>query len=145
VKQQKRGYVVSWRIKSSLAVLLVGFVLDSASISLLYAQQSAIRPTILQKGDIADTPNREVVTATLELPPNGVAARHTHPGTEIGYVLDGSATLMIEGQAAREVKAGDSWIIGPGVPHEGRAGPTGVKVLGTIVVEKGKPLMTPSP
>jgi quercetin dioxygenase-like cupin family protein len=85
------------------------------------------------------------VTATLELPPNGAAARHTHPGTEIGYVLEGSATLIIDGQAAREVKAGDSWIVDAGVPHEGRAGPAGVKVLGTFVVEKGKPLAAPAP
>jgi quercetin dioxygenase-like cupin family protein len=100
---------------------------------------------MLQKGETEDIPGREVVTAILELPPNGAAARHTHPGTEIGYVLEGSATLMIEGQAAREVKAGDSWIIGAGIPHEGRAGPTGVKVLGTFVIEKGKPLATPAP
>jgi len=133
------------RIKTSLAILLVGLALDGASTQLLHAQQSANRPTILQHGDIADIPGREVVTAILELPPNGAAGRHTHPGTEIGYVLEGSATLIIEGQAAREVKAGDSWIIGAGIPHEGRAGPAGVKVLGTFVIEKGKPLATPVP
>jgi uncharacterized RmlC-like cupin family protein len=117
-------YVVARWIKTSLVILLVGLALDGASIPLLYAQQGANKPTILQKGDIADIPGREVVTATLELPPNGAAARHTHPGTEIGYVLEGSATLIIDGQAAREVKAGDSWIVDAGVPHEGpgRAG-----------------------
>jgi quercetin dioxygenase-like cupin family protein len=136
---------VSRWIKTSLAIMLVGLALDGASIPLLYAQQGAIRPTILQKGDTVDIPGREVVTAILDLPPNGAAARHIHPGTEIGYVLEGSATLIIEGQAAREVKAGDFWIVDAGVPHEGRAGPAGVKVLGTFVVEKGKPLATPAP
>jgi hypothetical protein len=87
--------VAQW-IKTSLAILLVGLALDGASIPLLYAQQGAIRPTILQKGDTADIPGREVVTAILEIPPNGAAARHTHPGTEIGYVLEGNATLIIE-------------------------------------------------
>lgn len=132
-------------IKTSLAILLVGLTLDGASIPPLHAQQSVNRPMILQKGDIADIPGREVVSAILELAPNGAVGRHTHPGTEIGYVLDGSATLIIEGQTAREVKAGDSWIIGAGIPHEGRAGPAEVKVLGTFVVEKGKPLATPAP
>jgi len=103
------------RIKTSLAILLVWLALEGASTQLLHAQQSANRPTILQHGDIADIPGREVVTAILELPPNGAAGRHSHPGTEIGYVLEGSATLIIEGQAAREVKAGDSWIIGAGI------------------------------
>ena len=138
-------YVVARWIKTSLVILLVGLALDGASIPLLYAQQDANKPKILQKGDIADIPGREVVTATLELPPNGAAARHIHPGTEIGYVLEGSATLIIDGQAAREVKAGDSWIVDAGVPHEGRAGAAGVKVLGTFVVEKGKPLANPAP
>ena len=132
-------------IKTWFATLLVGLVLSGASIQSPYAQQGANRPTILQKGETEDIPGREVVSAILELPPNGTAGRHTHPGTEIGYVLEGSAMLIIEGQAAREVKAGDSWIIGAGIPHEGRAGPAGVKVLGTFVVEKGKPLATPAP
>ena len=138
-------HVVSRCIKTWFATLLVGLVLSGASIQSPYAQQGANRPTILQKGETEDIPGREVVSAILELPPNGTAGRHTHPGTEIGYVLEGSATLIIEGQAAREVKAGDSWIIGAGIPHEGRAGPAGVKVLGTFVVEKGKPLATPAP
>ena len=112
-------------IKTSLAIMLVGLALDGASIPLLYAQQGAIRPTILQKDNTVDIPGREVVTAILDLPPNGAAARHIHPGTEIGYVLEGSATLIIEGQAAREVKAGDFWIVDADVPHEGRAGPAG--------------------
>ena len=133
------------RIKTSLTILVVGLALDGASTQLLHAQQSANRPTILQKGETEDIPGREVVSAILELPPNGTAGRHTHPGTEIGYVLEGSATLIIEGQAAREVKAGDSWIIGAGIPHEGRAGPAGVKVIGTFVIERGKPLATPAP
>ena len=136
--------MVEW-IKTSLTILLVGLAFDSASIQSPYAQQGVNRPTILQKGETEDIPGREVVSAILELPPNGAAGRHTHPGTEIGYVLEGSATLIIEGRAAREVKAGDSWIIGAGIPHEGRAGPAGVKVLGTFVVEKGKPLATPAP
>ena len=132
-------------IETWFATLLVGLVISGASIQSSDAQQGAIRPTILQKGETEDIPGREVVSAILELPPNGAAARHIHPGTEIGYVLEGSATLIIEGQAAREVKAGDSWIIGAGIPHEGRAGPAGVKVLGTFVIEKGKPLATPAP
>ena len=74
------------RIKTSLTILVVGLALDGASTQLLHAQQSANRPTILQHGDIADIPGREVVTAVFELPPNGAAGRHIHPGTEIGYM-----------------------------------------------------------
>ena len=43
-------------IKTSLAVLLVGLALDDAAIPLLYAQRGAVKPTILQKSDIADVP-----------------------------------------------------------------------------------------
>jgi len=124
MKAPKEIYVVAQWAMSALAVLLVGLALNGDAIRLACAQQGAVRPTILQKG---------------------AAGRHSHPGTEIGYVLEGSATLIIEGQAAREVKAGDSWIIGAGIPHEGRAGPAGVKVIGTFVIERGKPLVTPAP
>ena len=117
-------------IKTSLVILLVGLALDGASIPLLYAQQGANKPTILQKGDIADIPGREVVTATLELPPNGTAARHTHPDAAVGLmpgrggVADG-AVVVVKAALDRRCRH----------PAQGRAGPAGVEVR-HIVVEK---------
>ncbi len=47
------------------------------------------------------------ITATAEIQPGGSAGRHTHPGIETGYVLEGEADLIIEGKPDLHLKAGD--------------------------------------
>ena len=46
--------------------------------------------------------------------------RHTHPGDEIDYVVEGEGEWTVEGQANRKAKAGDSIIIPGGTVHEAR-------------------------
>jgi len=103
----------------------------------------AIKRTTLQKSDVPGT-NYETVFGIAEIAPNAYFASHTHPGTESGYVMEGSLTHNVEGQPTREAKAGDSVLIPAGVPHSGRAGPNGAKILSAWIVEKGKPLASPA-
>jgi quercetin dioxygenase-like cupin family protein len=108
------------------------------------AQQSGIKRTPLQTVDFPAGYN--VVSVIAELPPGACAGRHTHPGAESSYVMEGSAILKVEGQPDRTVKAGESFQIPPGAPHDGCVPPGGsFKVLATYIVEKGKPLATPAP
>jgi quercetin dioxygenase-like cupin family protein len=102
-------------------------------------QPQEIKRTILQKSDVSGT-NYETVFGIAEIAPNTDFTSHTHPGTESGYLLEGSMVHIVEGQPAREAKAGDSVLILPGVPHSGRAGPNGPKIVSAWVVEKGKSL-----
>ena len=104
----------------------------------------AIERTPLQRFDLAGT-NLETVIGLAEIALNGSIGRHTHPGNESGYLLSGEMVLMIEGQPDRTLKQGDSYQIAPAVPHDGRSGPDGAKVIATYIVEKGKPLATPAP
>jgi quercetin dioxygenase-like cupin family protein len=46
----------------------------------------------------------------------------------------------VKGQPAREATTGASVLIPAGVPHSGRAGSNGAKIVSAWVVEKGKPL-----
>ena len=55
----------------------------------------AIKRTMLQRFDLA--PDKEVVTAVAEIPPGMSAGRHFHPGPETSYVIEGSASLEVEG------------------------------------------------
>ena len=73
------------------------------------------------------------------------AGRHTHPGVDTGYVLSGSGTLMVEGQPDRQLKAGDSYAVPAGVPHDVKTGPDGFKLVAAYIVEKGKAVATPAP
>ena len=84
-----------------------------------------------------------LVEATIEA---GVpVGRHTHPGIESAYVLEGGFELPVQGQPTRTIKAGDGFQIPPDTPHGGGApGTVRSRVLITYVVEKGKPLASPA-
>ena len=84
-----------------------------------------------------------LVEATIE--PGVSVARHTHPGVESAYVMEGGFELPIQGQATRMIKKGDGFQIPPETPHAGgKAGDTKTRILITYVVEKGKPLASPA-
>jgi quercetin dioxygenase-like cupin family protein len=108
------------------------------------APAPAIKRTILQRYDIA--PDREVILGMAEIPPGMAAGRHTHFGTESGYVAEGSASLEVEGETPKLMKAGDSYVIAAGKAHDAKTvGDKPVRVIATYIVEKGKPLATPAP
>jgi quercetin dioxygenase-like cupin family protein len=111
----------------------------------LWAQSSGLTRTLVTKADIS-VPGREAVVARIEVAPGGRAGRHTHPGEEISYVVEGQAELLVDGQAPRVVKAGESFVIPPGVVHDARnSGDAPVRLVGVYLVEKGKPLTSPAP
>ena len=88
-------------------------------------------------------PGREAVTAKAELPAGIASGRHTHPGEEIGYVLEGTVSIEIEGQS-KTLKAGEAFAIPSGKVHNATNAGTGqATIVSTYIVEKGKPLATP--
>jgi quercetin dioxygenase-like cupin family protein len=69
--------------------------------------------------------------------------RHTHPGEEIIYVLEGSLEYPIDGQPTKVYNAGEALTVPAGVIHAVRNAGTGTgTALATDIVEKGKPLLT---
>ncbi|CAN7291600.1 cupin domain-containing protein [Pseudoduganella sp. LjRoot289] len=108
------------------------------------AQSTGIKRTVVKKEDVS-VPGREAVVASVELAPGVVAGRHTHPGDEISYVMEGEGELMIDGEDPRRVKAGEAFVIKAGVVHDARnVGTVPMKLVGVYVVEKGKPLASPA-
>ncbi|WP_108645189.1 cupin domain-containing protein [Polynucleobacter rarus] len=72
------------------------------------------------------------------------AGRHTHPGEEIGYVMEGQLEIKIDGKPSQIIQAGQTFFIPNGLVHDGINTNSGsTKVLATYVVEKGKPVATP--
>jgi len=118
-------------------------VLAVAGAGIAFAQQSGIKRTPLQKLDFP--PSYNTVTAIAEVPAGGAAGRHTHPGAETGYVLEGELELIIDGQAPMKIKAGESYQIPEGAVHDAKAGDKPFKVLGVYVVKAGEPLAKPAP
>jgi len=102
-----------------------------------------IKRTPLQ--DVKFPAGYHIVTVIAEIGPNELAGRHTHPGVDTGYILDGAATLLVEGKPDQELKAGDSYAVPAGVPHDIKTGDKGLKLMAVYVVEEGKPVATPAP
>jgi quercetin dioxygenase-like cupin family protein len=126
---------ISTAIVLTLTVTAVGFV---------SAQQAAFKRTVLQQGDIS-VAGREVVTALAELPAGVSSGRHTHPGEEIGYVLEGTVLLEQDGKPAMTLGAGKAFLVPAGTVHNATNNGSGLaRVLANYVVEKGKPLATPA-
>ena len=126
------------RIVQTAAVSLL------AAVASVLAQAPGVQRTVVHKADVS-VPGREAVIARVELAPGASAGRHTHPGDEISYVIDGEAEIIVQGQPTRKVKAGDGFVIPAGAIHDAHnTGSTPLKLAGIYVVEKGKPLATPA-
>ena len=124
--------------------LLLGLTVAAvAGAGVAIAQQTGIKRTPLQKLDFPAGYN--TVTAIAEVPAGGAAGRHTHPGAETGYVLEGELELVIDGQPPMKIKAGESYQIPEGAIHDAKAGDKPFKVLGVYVVKAGEPLAKPAP
>ena len=91
-------------------------------------------------------PGYTTIVMDVILEPGEMLARHTHPGIESTYVLEGGGfDLLIEGQPARTVKAGDAIQIPPGTPHGGgKTGDAKTRLLINYIVERDKPLVNPA-
>ncbi len=108
------------------------------------AQQPGFTRAVMQDQNLS-VPGRHAVVARAEFIPGGQAGRHTHPGEELGYVVEGTLELAIEGQPPRTVKAGEVFFVAAGVVHDGRnAGSGKAVVLATYIVETGKPVASPA-
>ena len=120
------------------AVLIFGTVL---ALHVALAQQAGTKRTDLQRHDLS-APGREVVQVRVDFDPGYVAPRHTHPGEEIIYVIEGTLEYEIGGKVVT-VRAGDVLFVPAGTPHTAKnIGSTNGAELATYVVEKGKPLLT---
>jgi quercetin dioxygenase-like cupin family protein len=90
----------------------------------------------LQRHDLS-VPGHEVVQARVDIGPEAPLIKHTHPGEEIIYVLEGSLEHEVEGQARKTYMAGDALIVPAGAVHAVRNVGTGnAAELATYVVER---------
>ena len=107
------------------------------------AQQGGLKRTPLQTVDFP--PGYEVVSVIAEIEPGNCSGRHTHPGAESTYSMEGEAVVKLDGQPDRTVKAGEPVQYAPGVVHNVcNVSSKPFKALAHYIVEKGKPLASPA-
>jgi len=123
---------------------VTGFIATEASAQGAPAATGGVTRKILSQTD-GPTPGYVTLLVEAEIEAGVAVGRHTHPGIESAYVLEGGFELPIEGQPTRMLKPGDGFQIPPATPHAGgKAGTAKSKILITYVVEKGKPLASPA-
>ena len=133
------------RGRLAVAVAFVAGTLTGAlGIQSLNAQQPGFKRAVLQKQELS-AQGRDAVVALAEFVPGGVAGRHTPPGEELGYVVEGTLLLEVDGRPPQTLKAGDVFFVEAGKVHDGKnVGGGAAKVLATYIVERGKPVASPA-
>ncbi|HEU4473899.1 MAG TPA: cupin domain-containing protein [Gemmatimonadales bacterium] len=106
-----------------------------------HAQLPGTKRTDLQRHDLS-VPGREVIQVRVDIGPGVTAPRHSHPGEEIVYMLEGLLEYRIEGRPPVVLKAGEVLFIPARAIHAVKnVGSGNGAELATYVVEKGKPLV----
>jgi quercetin dioxygenase-like cupin family protein len=125
------------RIMAAAALIIGG----GWALCVAAAQHSGVRRTDLQRHDLS-VAGHEVVQVRVAFGPGAVFGKHTHPGEEVAYVIEGTLEYQVQGKPAVTLKAGDVLFIPAGTIHAARnVGKGNGAELATYFVEKGKPLV----
>jgi len=120
------------------------FATDASTQGSRPAGSPSFRRKILSQTD-GPVPGYVTIIVDAEVDPGVTVPRHTHPGIESAYVVEGSLELPIEGQPTRTYNPGDSYQVPTGTPHAGgKPSDKKIRFTATYVVEKDKPLASPA-
>lgn len=136
--------MLSRRNFSACAICAIAGFAATGVITEAQAQAAGLKRTILQKTEVPNT-NYVTILAMVEIDAGANVARHTHPGVESTYVVEGGLELSVKGEPIKAVKAGDGFQVPAETPHAARNGDKLTKLIVTFVVDKDKPLASPAP
>ena len=103
--------------------------------------QTGLKRTDLVRRDL-DVEGREVIQVRVDFDAGVVSPKHSHPGVEVAYVIDGTFEYQLEGQPPVTLKAGDSLYIPAGTAHVAKnIGQGKGSELATYIVKKDTPLV----
>ena len=102
-------------------------------------------PVFQGANTIADQPiqfplfRNQVTAIRVEIAPGGETGRHQHPNPTLVYVLEGTLTVEVEGQAQKVLTAGNAYLEPVNHWHNGKnQGTTAFKALVVFLGEEGK-------
>jgi quercetin dioxygenase-like cupin family protein len=123
---------------------LIIMAISIIGMSLAAMAQEGVKRTVLSTMDFPA--GHQVVKVLAEIAKGACNARHSHPGIETAYVLDGEITITYDGKSPKTYKTGDAMEFDePGAVHHACAtGDRSAKTLSVYVIEKGKPFVTPA-
>ncbi|MFD5572285.1 cupin domain-containing protein [Streptomyces cadmiisoli] len=102
-----------------------------------------ITRTELQR-HLSPAPGWELVQTLVQIPRGVESGRHSHPGVEVGYIIQGDILMEFDDRPWQRLRTGAPFFIPHGVIHNARnIGKVQTKMLSTYQIEHGKPLVTP--
>ena len=129
----------------SVTALAACVLVITASPALVHPETRGFAVTPLLRTPLAGDASREVLVATGQFEPDGTTGRHSHHGDEYATVIEGTLELLVAGQPPRRYTAGQAYHNVRGVVHETRnAGGTRARVVSTLIVDVGRPLIEPA-
>jgi quercetin dioxygenase-like cupin family protein len=128
------------RILNKLSIVAL-LVTSASAVAAPIARQTGIKRTDLQRRDLSIA-GREAIQVRVDFAAGAAFGKHSHPGEEIVYVIEGVLEYAIDGAPNVTLKAGEVLFIPSGKVHAARNVGAGTAAeLATYVVEKGKPLV----
>jgi Cupin domain len=85
-------------------MLIVG---SGLAIHVTQAQQAGITRADVLRHDLG-VPGREVIQVRVDFAPGVAFGRHSHPGAEVAYVLEGTLEYQLDGEPPVTLKAGEA-------------------------------------
>ena len=125
--------------KRDQAVCMAAMLLAAAT-----GNAAAQQRTMLQTIDYPA--GHKILSVLAELEPGQCTGRHSHPGAESAYVLEGTVVVKIDGKPDLPLAAGQPLQFAPGEVHTVcNVGERRFRALAHYIVEKDKPLVTRAP
>lgn len=144
--------------QSSMFAVAVAALLGAVAVPPSFAQapDPKLSPAVPQGGGFTSRPlliapvtgddSKEFALIAVTLAPGASSPMHTHPGDCVGAVIEGDLDLVIDGQGAKTVKAGEGFHNARGLVHQFRnSGDKQVRLVTTIHYDKGQPRVQPVP
>ena len=92
----------------------------------------SVRPYRIWDGAVARAvAGDRIQLALIDIEANSHVPEHKHPNEQVGFVIEGSITMTIDGDA-RELHAGETYVIPGEVRHSADTGPQGCVVIDTF-------------
>lgn len=128
--------------RTSMILAVMMFAGSSITMNVAMAQDGISRTDLLQEA--ISVKGRETLQVRVDFEPGAVSIKHSHPGEEIAYVLEGTLEYTMEGRQPITLKAGEALFVPSGVAHLAKnVGGAKASELATYIVETGKTLVVP--
>jgi quercetin dioxygenase-like cupin family protein len=97
--------------------------------------------TELQRVAVAGASDLEIVMGIVERSGASTSPKHYHPGGELGFILEGGATVATESEPHAVLEAGDSFHQPAGEWHVVSTAAQGARTIVFRVLRKGEPMV----